>query len=226
MRRGKLIVIGGTDASGKETQTKLIVKRLKTEQIPCEDISFPMYDTPTGKIIGGPLLGKPSISKSYFPNPAEVDSITASLLYATDRNYNKSLIEEILHSGTHLISNRYVESNMGHQGGKIKEPVKRLEFFKWLEDLEYGLLKLPKPDLTILLYTPYKIGMELKSKMNVQKDEVEKSIDYLKNSEEAYLQLADLYKWTKIDCVIGEKLRTPEDISEEVYNKIVNLLKI
>ncbi|MCK9595872.1 thymidylate kinase [Candidatus Pacearchaeota archaeon] len=224
MSKGKLIAIGGTDASGKETQTKLLVHKLNLANIPCKYISFPMYGTPTGKIVGGALLGKQSISKSYFENPAEVDSKTASLYYAADRHYNKKIMEDTLNSGTHLISDRYVESNMGHQGGKIKNPEERLKFFKWLEDLEYGLLQLPKPDLTILLYMPYKVGMELKSKMGVEKDEVEKNIDYLKNSEESYLQLAKLYNWKKVDCIKNGELRTKEDISDEVYNIVRKII--
>jgi dTMP kinase len=225
--KGKFIVIGGTDASGKETQTKLLVKRLKDEKIPCEYLSFPMYNTPTGKIIGGPLLGKPSIGKSYFPNPAEVNPITASLYYAADRNDNKKLIENTLNSEVNLISDRYVESNMGHQGGKIRNPEKRLNFFKWLEGLEYDLLDLPRPDLTILLYMPYEIGIKLKSDMKEGKDGVEKNRDYLKNSEESYLQLADLYNWVKIDCAPDKtinSLRTPRDISEEIYKIVKNIL--
>ena len=89
MTKGKLIVIEGTDCSGKETQTKLLIKRLIGENIKVRDFSFPNYDSPTGKIIGGAYLGKPSIGESYFEeNATNVDPKVASLYYADDRKYN------------------------------------------------------------------------------------------------------------------------------------------
>lgn len=224
MSRGKLIVFEGTDASGKNTQTQMLVGKLLTDNIPAVWGSFPMYQTPTGKIIGGPFLGKPEICKTYFDDPANLDSKVASAFYVADRRYNLPLINTTLNSGSHLILDRYVESNMGHQGGKIHNPKERLKFFKWLEKLEYEMFKLPRPDLTIFLYMPFEKGIELKSKMSAQKDEVENDFNYLKNSEEAYLQLADLYNWKKIDCVKHGKIRAKQNIAEEVYNIVKEIL--
>jgi len=218
--KGKLIVIEGTDASGKNTQANLLLDKLKNEGFFVKRNSFPMYDSPTGKIVGGPLLGKPEISKSYFENPAKLDAKVTSLYYAADRRNNLFQMNGILNSGSNLILDRYVESNMGHQGGKIRDAHERLKFFNWLATLEYDLLELPRPDLTIFLYMPFEKGIELKSKMNVVKDEVEKNFDYLKNSEESYLQLAKMYNWKKVDCVLENGLRTPEDIHKEVYQVV------
>ena len=217
MQRGKLIVIEGTDASGKNTQSELLFEKLKQKGIPCFRTSFPMYQTPTGKIVGGPLLGKQEINKSYFENPAELDPKVTALYYLADRVANIGKINELLESGINVILDRYVESNMGHQGGKIKNSEEREEFYKFLDNLEYVMFKLPRPVFTIFLYMPFEKGIELKSKMNVEKDEVEKNFNYLKNSEEAYLQLSDLYKWKKIDCIKDNELRTREDIAEEVF---------
>jgi len=224
MARGKLIVFEGTDASGKNTQTKLLFERLIHEGVKCARDTFPRYNTSTGKIIGGPFLGKPEICQSYFDKASEVDPKVASAFYVADRRYNLQFINETLESGNHLILDRYVESNMGHQGGKIRDPNKRTEFYKWLEKLEYEMFELPRPDLTIFLYMPFEKGIELKSKMNVAKDEVEKDPDYLKNSEEAYLQLAELYNWKKINCVTDNKIKLPENIHQEVYQNIIDIL--
>ncbi len=224
MKRGKLIVFEGTDASGKNTQTELLYKKLINKGIKCVKDTFPRYKTPTGKIIGGPFLGKPEICPSYFKSPASIDPKVASAFYVADRRYNLPLIKETLNSGINLILDRYVESNMGHQGGKIRNKKERLNFYKWLDKLEYEMFELPRPDLTIFLYMPFEKGIELKSKMDVQKDEVESDFDYLKNSEEAYLQLAELYDWKKIDCVKDKKIRTPESIHEEVHSFIDKFL--
>lgn len=223
--RGRLIAVEGTDASGKNTQAKLLYERLLKESIPVTRSSFPRYDTPTGKIVGGPLLGKPEICKSYFSEGAvNVPAKVASAFYVADRHYSLDFINRALNSG-HLILDRYVESNMGHQGGKIRDPRERLKFYRWIERLEYEMFELPRPDLTIFLYMPYKKGIELKSRMNCEKDEVECDPGHLKNSEEAYLQLAELYRWKKIDCIRNGDLRTPEEIHEEVYRAVSNLIK-
>jgi dTMP kinase len=225
MTKGKLIAIEGTDASGKETQTKLLYEKLLSNKVPVVRDTFPRYNTPTGKIIGGPLLGKPEIGKGYFSEGAgNVPAKVASAFYVADRHYNIPFINDALNSGKNLILDRYVESNMGHQGGKIRDSKERLEFYKWLEKLEYEMFELQRPDLTVFLYMPFEKGMELKSKMNVEKDEVEKDFNYLKNSEEAFLQLSDLYGWKKINCVENNSLKSIEEISEEVYRVVREIL--
>jgi dTMP kinase len=217
---GKIIVIEGTECSGKDTQTQLLVQRLKREGRKVEKLSFPMYDTPTGKIIGGPYLGKEFIGNSYFAEGAiNVDPKVAALYYAADRRYNLRLINQLLEDGTDLILDRYVESNMAHQGCKILDREERLKLYQWFETLEYDLLELPKPDLTILLHMPYKKVLELK---NGRLDrEKEGQLTYLKTSEEAYLELADLKKHQVIKCVDKDKLRDVLTIHEEIYNIVI-----
>ena len=126
--KGKLIVIEGTDCSGKETQSKLLVERLKKDGEKVATISFPMYDTPSGRIVGACLLGKPYLceeylkeSHSFFPEGGgEVDSLTALCYYAADRRYNLPIIEKYLNEGYTLIADRYVTSNMAHRGGMLE----------------------------------------------------------------------------------------------------------
>ncbi len=224
MKRGKLIAIEGTDASGKATQTKFLHNRLNKEGVTTVRDTFPRYETPTGKIIGGPLLGKQEISESYFEKAAEVDPKVASAFYVADRRFNLPFINQTLDSGTNLILDRYVASNMGHQGGKIRNPKQREKFYRWLEKLEFEMFELPRPDITIFLHMPFEKGIELKSKMNVQKDEVEKDYNYLKNSEESYLQLANLYDWTTISCVENGRIKYPKEIHEDVFSVVKEIL--
>lgn len=214
--KGKIIVIEGTDCSGKETQTRLLFQALKKEGKKCEIISFPTYDTPTGKIVGGPYLGRSNMEESYFTEGSlTVDPKIASLYYAADRRYNLPKIKEYLDNGYILIMDRYVESNMAHQGSRIEEADKRLEFYKWLEELEYNLLELPKPDLTILLHVPYQKVLELKRGRNIT-DGYESSFLHLKNTENTYLELAKLHNYEVIECVKKGSLRDIFDIHEEI----------
>ena len=87
--KGKLILIEGTDCSGKETQTKLLIDKLKKDKIECIRIGFPDYDSPTGKIIGGPYLGKEYICSGWFSEGApNVDPKVSSLYYGADFLYH------------------------------------------------------------------------------------------------------------------------------------------
>ena len=217
---GKLIVIEGTDCSGKNTQSKILQDKLLNDNYKVIQLSFPMYDTPTGKIIGGPYLGKESICHGWFLEGANnVDAKVASLYYAADRLYNINTVKKYLEDDYIVILDRYVTSNMGHQAGKIKDKEERFKMFKWLEKLEYGLLELPKPDIQIFLHMPYQYSKDLQ-KNRTELDEHEKSAENIINAETAYLEMAELFGFIKIECVKDSKIRSIDDISKELYEKI------
>lgn len=224
--RGKIIVIEGTDCSGKETQTSLLVQRMRREGRKIERLSFPDYDSPTGKIVGGPYLGKKYICDGFFPEGASnVDPKVASLYYAADRRYHRQQIIDLLDQGIDVVLDRYVESNMGHQGGKIFDKEERLKLYEDLANLEYGFLELPKPDLTIFLYVPYKKVAELKRGRVEPADQHESNPLHIRNAEQAYLELAELHNYKKIDCVDKKgKLKDIEEVQEQVYEIVKKVL--
>jgi len=231
MKRGKLIVIEGTDSSGKETQTKILVKRLNSENIPCKTRSFPRYQTPAGRIVGQCYLGKSGIGEgdiAWFGNPDKVDPKIACLYYAGDRRAATPEIERILSSGTNLASDRYYQANQGHQGGKIRTKNGREKMFRWIEKLELELLEIPKEDITIFLYVPTNVAIELRKKRDQKKpiklDGHEGNIEHLKRAEKAYLELNKMYNWKKIDCAPNNKMRSLEDISNEIYKHVKEII--
>lgn len=216
--RGKIIVIEGTDCSGKQTQSTLLEEKLKKAGKKCVHFAFPMYDTPTGKIVGGPYLGNPEISEGYFLEGADqVDPRIASLYYAADRKYNMDKILPYIEDGYYVILDRYTTSNLAHQGSKIRDKDERFNMYQWVDKLEYWLLKLPKPDQTIFLHMPYEYSLELKKNRKVL-DEHEKSPDHLKHAEECYIELSELYNWKRIECVKDGKIRDIEDINQEILD--------
>ena len=220
---GKIIVIEGTDCSGKETQSSLLEKRFIANGKKCIKFSFPMYDTPTGKIIGGAYLGKPEISPSYFEEgPVNVDSYVASLYYAADRKYNMNKIYKYLNEDYYVILDRYTTSSLAHQGSKILDKDERFNMYQWIDKLEYWLLKLPKPDRTIFLHVPFENSFILSQNRDTL-DEVEKSEEHLRNAEKAYIELSELYNWDKIECVKDGKLRSIDDINDEIYNIVKDI---
>ena len=211
--QGKLIVIEGTDCSGKETQTNLLYERLKSDGVKVARMAFPMYDTPTGQIIGACLIGKPYMCEkllknnhSFFPEGGgNVDSLTALSYYAADRRYNLPTINKYLNEGYTLLIDRYVTSNMAHRGGMIKDDVMRHKMYKKIDMLEYEIMELPRPDRVILLYMPYEQACVLKAKREELPDETEQNEEYLRLGEKAYLELASLYNYDVVNCTINEE---------------------
>lgn len=219
--QGKLITIEGTDCSGKETQTNLLIKKLREEGYQVQNFSFPNYNSPTGRIIGGPYLGKEGFDKCYFEEGAtKVDPKVASLYYAADRKYNISKINFLLDQGYNVILDRYIYSNMAHQGGKITDRKERNDMYNWLDKLEFDLMELPKPDLTIFLHMPTQVSEELKKHRQEKADGHEKDEKHLKQAETAYLELAQKYNFVTIECSENGKPKDIETINEMVYNKV------
>ena len=221
---GKFIVIEGTDCSGKETQSKLLVQKLNDLGYKAIRLTFPNYDTPTGKIVGGPYLGKKEICECWFPEGAvNLDPKVASLYYAADRKYNEGEIKKYLDDDYFVICDRYVSSNMAHQGSKIKSDEERFHMYEWIDKLEFWLLGLPKPNKTIFLHVPYTYAAKLK-KNRVSLDEHEMCEEHLKNSEIAYVELSQLYNWKYINCIENDNIREVENINEEILECIKEYL--
>lgn len=220
-KTGKLIVIEGSDCSGKETQSKLLVKKLNAMGIKAINFSFPMYDTASGKIVGGPILGKKEIGECWFEEgPVNLDPKIFCLYLAADRKYNFPKIKEYLDNDYYVVLDRYVSSNMAHQGAKIEDPDERFNLFKWIDKLEYWLLELPKADLTIFLHVPYSITKELQ-KNRVDLDQNEKDPSYQINTVKTYIELAELYNWTTINCSKDDEMRDIEDINQEIIDIVL-----
>ena len=232
--RGKLIVIEGTDCSGKETQARLLENKLNMMNVKTKHLSFPCYDTPTGRIIGSCFLGKEELcnkhlthKKAWFPEgTGNVDSLVSSLYYAADRKYNIDKITKLLNEGVNVILDRYTYSNMAHQGGKILTQEERFKFFKKMEVLEFDLLELPKPDLVFLLYVPCNVTLRLSESRQESKDQNEADEKNLRRAEQTYLELKALYKFKMIECTINNEMRLIDDINKELLSNCLEELNI
>lgn len=218
MKKGKFIVIEGSDGSGKKTQTDLLIKRLKEKKIKTSYFDFPQYYTSFfGKMITRYLNGE-------FGTADEVSPYLASILYAGDRFEASEKIRDDLDNGKYIISNRYIQSNMAFQTAKIRLKSEKKKFLNWLEKIEYEIFKIPKADLVIYLYVPYKIGQELVDKKGKrkyskqQRDIHERDGDFLCRVEKEYLNLAETRKeWQIINCIENGKILSREKIAEKVY---------
>lgn len=221
-RRGKLIVIDGGNGSGKTTQAQLLVEYLKKHSMPSKYVDFPQYYSSFhGKTVAKFLRGE-------FGAIDQVSPYLASLAYALDRASIKNEMEDFLINGGFIIANRYATSSMAHQGAKIDSEKERKEFLKWLYELEYKVHKIPKENLVIYLYVPWKIGMDLTKKksdrgyLKGQQDIEEKDIKNRVQSEKMYLYLAKTNKnWVTVDCVEKGQI-LPKQV---IHEKILSILK-
>ncbi len=223
---GKLIVIDGIDGAGKATQTKLLITKLNKQGYKTATLDFPQYyNNFFGRMIGRFLNGE-------FGNAPETDPYLASVLYAADRWEATDKIRAWLKEGKIVILDRYASSNQIHQGGKILDIKEKKKFLDWLEEMEFSVFKIPKPNAILFLNVPYKISKLLLKKKDSRNyikkgrsDKVEKSKAY---QESSYRQSLDLIKknnnWLEINCICDEKLLDPEMISVLVWENIKKII--
>jgi dTMP kinase len=226
MKKGKFIVIDGTDGSGKATQTKILVDKLRNEGYKVETADFPQYGKKSAGMVEEYLNGK-------FGTAEEVGPYRASFFYASDRYAASFKIRKWLDQGRIVISNRYVTANMGHQGGKIKDKNKRKEYFKWLYNLEFKIFDIPKPDLNIILHVDAEVAQKLVDKKekrayikNGSRDIHENDIKHLRNAEKVYLEITKIFKHSDlIECTEYGNIMSREKIADMVWKKVKKIVK-
>lgn len=220
---GKLIVIEGTDGSGKSTQFRLLTDRLESEQVKFQKLVFPQYSEPSSALIRMYLGGE------FGKSPSDVNAYAASAFYSVDRyaSYRK-VWGKWYEEGGLVVSDRYTTSNAVHQTSKEPED-KREDFLNWLYDFEYDKLGLPRPDLVIYLDVPTdfteKMLRHRESETNTHADIHEQDMQYLATCRQMGRAAAEHYGWTVIRCVRDGAMRSMEDIHEEIYRHVAACLE-
>lgn len=220
---GKLIVIEGTDGSGKSTQFRLLTDRLESEQVKFQKLVFPQYSEPSSALIRMYLGGE------FGKSPSDVNAYAASAFYSVDRyaSYRK-VWGKWYEEGGLVVSDRYTTSNAVHQTSKEPED-KREDFLNWLYDFEYDKLGLPRPDLVIYLDVPTdfteKMLRHRESETNTHADIHEQDMQYLATCRRMGRAAAEHYGWTVIRCVRDGAMRSMEDIHEEIYRHVAACLE-
>ena len=222
---GKLIVIEGTDSSGKETQTKKLYERLANEVEKVRKISFPNYESPACEPVKMYLAG------AFGDNALNINPYPVSTMFAIDRYASYKIDwESFYNAGGIIVTDRYTTSNMVHQASKIENIDEKSKYLGWLEDLEYNKMGIPKPDLVIFLNMPTEMAVKLmearKNKITGEekKDIHEKDTSYLKKSYDNACDIAKKYNWQEIKCVENKRLKTIEEIGEEIYTLVKEIL--
>lgn len=220
---GKLIVIEGTDGSGKSTQFGLLIRRLEQEQRPFQKLVFPQYAEESSALIRMYLGGE------FGTHPSDVNAYAASAFYAVDRYASyKKVWGEWYRQGGLVVCDRYVGSNAIHQASK-EPPEQQGAFLTWLSDFEYHKLGLPQPDLVIYLDVPTdfteKLMRRREADTNTHADIHEQDLTYLATCRRTGRMAAEHYGWTVIQCVGNGAMRSIEDIHEEIYRHVAACLE-
>ena len=220
---GKLIVIEGTDGSGKSTQFKCLTEHLQEKGQMFRTLVFPRYAEPSSALIRMYLGGE------FGTKPSDVNAYAASSFYAVDRYASyKQDWGKWYEDGGLIVSDRYTTSNAVHQ--TAKEPKeKQGEFLKWLYEFEYDKLGLPRPDLTIYLDVPTAFTEQLmrqrEQQTNTQADIHEQDMTYLATCRETGRAAAHFYGWHIINCVRDGHMRSIEDIHNEIFTLVEKCLE-
>lgn len=226
--KGTLIVIDGTDGSGKATQVALLKERLENDGHTVHTMDFPRYyDNFFGRFIGECLKGD-------HGDWAGTDPKIASVIYAADRYESSHHIKEWLQQGHIVVLDRYVSSNQIHQGGKITDDDTRREFIAWLDTMEHEVFDIPRPDAILYLDVSVAITQKLlktkgnkesKKYLKGQGDQHENNVEHLEAARESGLKMiAQNNNWIRVECSQDGRIFSIEDIHETIYKKVKTIL--
>ena len=220
---GKLIVIEGTDGSGKSTQFQKLTQRFREEGKQFKTLVFPQYSEPSS------ALNRMYLGGEFGTSPSDVNAYAASAFYAVDRyaSYKKDWGKWYDEGGL-ILSDRYTTSNAVHQTSK-EAPEDRAAFLQWLYEFEYDKLGMPKPDMVIYLDVPTAFTEQLmrhrEAETNTNADIHEKDMAYLATCREMGRTAAEYYGWNVIHCVADGHMRSIEDIHREIYDLVSHCLE-
>ncbi|VWL85341.1 dTMP kinase [Oceanivirga miroungae] len=221
---GKLIIIEGTDASGKQTQTELLYQNLLNQGRKVIKISFPNYESNASYPVKMFLNGE-------FGNIDDISYYASSSFYAIDRyaSYKKEW-EKLYNDGYIVISDRYTISNIIHQGNRIKDKDEFNRFCDWILDLEWNKYGIPKPDMVIYLDVPYEISNRLmkdrlnKINGNEKKDILESDENQKIRAYRVAKEIAKKYEFNIINCTENDNLRKLGEISNDILSEVEKIL--
>ncbi|HMS23535.1 MAG TPA: FAD-dependent thymidylate synthase [Candidatus Saccharibacteria bacterium] len=227
LAKGIFIVIEGTDGSGKSTQYQLLKEHLESMGHDIVPIHFPRYDQPSSYFIRQYLSGAYGMGD-------EINPYSGSIFYALDRYEASNEIRQALSEGKIVLCDRYVGSNMAHQGTKFDNPAERRGYFIWLDNLEFGTLGIPRPDINFVLNNPYDvITSRLKNKQESsthikKKDVHEVDPNHIKRSIDVYRDMCELFPkdFVRIDCARNDVVLPAEEVHSLLWEKITPRLPV
>lgn len=222
---GVLIAIEGIDGAGKGTQAARLVQALQERGLRADSLQFPRYAATTfGRSIADFLNGR-------FGALDQVHPQLASVLYAGDRFESRELLLQLLDANDVLVLDRYVGSNLAHQAAKLSG-TERTELMEWIELVEYGVFRLPRPQLTIVIDMSSQMSRELVARKGTrdytqqQADLHESDLPYLEKVRRCYLALShSRLDWRTVHGLADDgRLRTVDEVAADILSQVLTEL--
>jgi len=212
-----LINIDGTDGCGKKTQTELLYKHLTNLGKKCLLISFPNYESPSSALV------KMFLGGEFGSDNKIIDAYQASAFYAVDRVATMAKIN--IDDYDYVIFDRYVTSNMIHQSARVKDRNELEELISWIDEFEFGKMRLPRPDKILFLDVPVEVSLKLANaradlKNGQAHDIFEEDKNHMFMAYENAKYVAKKFGWERIDCISDGKLKTIEEIHKDILTKL------
>ena len=226
MAKGKFVALEGSDGSGKGTHTELLVDWLRNTNHSVTVVDFPQYHQPSAYFVEQYLNG-------HFGPLESIDAYRASLFYALDRYAASFKIHEALDRGDVVVANRFVGSNMAHQGGKIQDAKQRHAYIEWDIHLEFDILGIPRPDLNVVLSMPPKAASRLIDQKGERsfiesgsRDIHEQDESHLNNAYKTFNELCELYpdQFLRINCANSDEIRSIDSIQSDIRQLVTKLI--
>jgi dTMP kinase len=221
---GALLAIEGIDGAGKGTQAGRLADTARAYGHAVASFSFPLYDdNPFSRAVADYLNGE-------FGSADEVHPELAALLYAGDRFHARPQIVDALERNDLVVCDRYVGSNMAHQGAKLAGDARR-RLLDWLEEVEFGEFALPRPDLVVLLDAPVALARELVGRKaergytSLEADIHEADAAHSGATRDVYLELAERHGWHVVETAAGDAPRAVDDVAADVWAAAEALLR-
>lgn len=219
MEKGKLIVIeGACDGIGKTTQYEMLCNHFQTDGLEIANHHFPSYGTYQGAPVERYLKGE-------YGQPSELSPYFINSLYANDRGVTwYTNLKQLYEQGKIILLDRYTTSSLIYQSALIEDIEQKKKFIDYVIDFEYSKIGIKEPDNVIFLHAPFDLVTEMrkarKQNEGVTNDIHESNLDFMKKVYESAMFIADYLSWDKVQCNDGDKMRSINDIHEEVYSLV------
>lgn len=221
-RRGRFLVVDGTDGSGKTTQIVLLTRRLRHAGHRVAVVDFPDYRRFFGRLVRRMLDGE-------FGRPHDLNPYLASLLFAGDRWQHSAVITHWLESGVTVLANRYVSANMIHQGAKVPPGAARRRLIAWLKELEFTTYGFPQPDRVVFLDVPPGVAQRLvlsRQRQTGKGDRADRDRMHQTAAHQTARWLAaHERRWQRIPCTERGRILSPDIIHERVWQALQPALR-
>jgi dTMP kinase len=223
---GRLIVVCGIDGSGKTVQSRMLCERLTRSGRSAHYIEFPRY---TGSFFGD-LIAR-YLRGEFAPRPGDVNPYLAALPFACDRWEARPILEKWLERRDAVVCNRYVSANLAHQGSKIEAEEESERFCRWVQQMEYEVFGVPRPDLHVWLDVEPETAVGLldgkgeREYLDGKEDIHEGDLEYLRATRTMYERLARRDAgWCTIRCAPDGELLDRDDVADRVWTEVRRIL--